>query len=220
MESEGRRIRPVRGLSSSSIPTPSASPAQTTLYVLTVNNGVCKALDSVLVIVAKKPFANAGPDKAILQGQFVTLNGEASGTNISYLWTPSLYISSDTVLNPQVSPPYDTAYTLHVISNSGCGEATDKVLVRYYKDIYIPNAFTPNNDGSNDFWNLPVLPAFALAEVSVYNRYGQLVFFNKGYTKQWDGTFKGIPQPAGVYCYVIDLKNGFKKFSGTVVLIR
>ncbi|MEP6597148.1 MAG: gliding motility-associated C-terminal domain-containing protein, partial [Ginsengibacter sp.] len=211
---------PATGLSNSSISNPSASPAETTLYILTVSNGVCQASDSVLVNVSKKPFANAGPDKAFIEGQFVTLSGEASGTNISYFWTPNLYLSSDAVLNPQVSPPYDTTYTLHVISNNGCGEATDKVLLRYFKDIYIPNAFTPNNDGLNDSWNVPVLPAFPLAEVSVYNRYGQLVFFNKGYTKQWDGTFKGIPQSSGVYCYVVDLKNGYKKLSGIVVLIR
>jgi len=211
---------PVAGLSNPSTPTPVASPLETTLYILTVDDGVCKNSDSVLVTVAKKPFADAGADKAIIKGEYAVLDGVAGGTNISYFWAPDLYMSSDMVLNPQVSPPFDTAYTLHVVSNSGCGEATDKVLVKYYKDVYIPNAFTPNNDQRNDTWNLPVLPAFPLAEVSVYNRYGQLVFFNKGYTKQWDGTFNGAPQPSGVYLYVVDLKNGFKKLSGTVVLLR
>jgi len=211
---------PAVGLSNSSIANPSASPTQTTLYTLTAINGSCKASDSVLISVSKNPTANAGPDKAFVQGQFATLNGEAGGTNISYFWTPDVHISSDTVLNPQVSPPYDTAYTLHVVSHDGCLEATDKASIRYFRDVYIPNAFTPNNDGVNDTWNIPMMPAFPLVEVSVYNRYGQLVFFNKGYTKQWDGTFKGVAQSSGVYCYIIDLKNGFRKLSGIVVLIR
>ncbi len=81
------------------------------------------------------------------------------------------------------------------------------MAVKYYKEIYIPTAFTPNNDGLNDRWNLPALPALPLAEVRVYNRYGQLIFYNKGYAKQWDGSFKGMPQPTGVYVYIIDLKN-------------
>ena len=88
------------------------------------------------------------------------------------------------------------------------------------EEIFIPNAFTPNNDGLNDSWNIPGLWAFPLAEVSVYNRYGQLVFNNKGYTKQWDGRFKGLLQPLGTYTYSIDLKNGHKLISGTIMLIR
>jgi gliding motility-associated-like protein len=211
---------PDSGLSNSAVQTPSASPTETTLYFLTVKNGVCIASDSVLVTVSKKPVADAGPDKSFLKGQFATLDGNASGTNISYFWTPDLYLSSAAVLNPIVTPQFDTTYTLHVISNDGCGTATDDVLVRYFNDVYIPNAFTPNNDGVNDFWKIPILSAFPLAEVSVYNRYGELVFFNKGFTKPWDGTYKGTPQSSGVYGYIVDLKNGIKKFTGVVTLIR
>lgn len=211
---------PAVGLSDPSTLSPLASPSQTTLYTLTVSDGTCNDSATVLISVLEKPVANAGPDKAIAGTQSATLEGQASGSNITYFWTPDAFISSDSILNPRVSPPHDTTYTLHVVSNIGCGEATDQVSVRYFKDFYIPNAFTPNNDGLNDHWNLPVLPAFPLAEVSVYNRYGQLVFYNKGYTQQWDGTFKGMPQSTGVYIYVIDLKNGLKKLNGIVTLIR
>lgn len=211
---------PIQGLSDPSSLTPFASPDKTTLYTLTANNALCSTSDSILVNVLLNPSANAGPDKAIVGNQTVTLQGQAAGSNIRYYWTPDLYIFPDSVLNPQVSPPYDTAYTLHVISNDGCGEATDEVLVQYYKEIYIPNAFTPNNDGLNDRWNIPALAAFPFAAVNIYNRYGQLIFQNKGYTKQWDGTFKGSPSPAGVYVYTVDLKNGLKILKGFVVLIR
>jgi gliding motility-associated-like protein len=211
---------PAAGLSNASIPSPLATPAQTTLYTLTVSDGVCKDSTSVLVNVLEKPVANAGPDRAIVGTQSVTLDGQVTGSNLTYFWTPNLYLSSDTVLTPQATPPYDTSFILHVISNDGCGEDTDEVSVKYYKEIYIPNAFTPNNDGLNDRWNLPALPAFPLTEVSVYNRYGQLVFYNKGYTKQWDGTFKGMPQSSGVYVFIIDFKNGLKKLKGVVMLIR
>lgn len=211
---------PPAGLSDPLSLTPVATPLQTTSYIFTVSDGVCQDSALVLVSVIQAPTANAGPDKAIVGNQSATLSGEATGSNITHFWTPDLFISSDTSLTPQVSPRFDTSYTLHVVSNDGCGVATDKVIIKYFKEIYIPNAFTPNNDGYNDVWTLPALPAFPLAEVSVYNRFGQLIFFDKGYTKQWDGTFKGIPQSSGVYIYVIDLKNGLRQLHGIVTLIR
>jgi len=211
---------PAKGLSDPLSLSPLATPPETTTYILTASNGVCKDSASVLVNVLKKPVANAGADKAIIGNQVVTLDGQAAGSNLSYFWTPNLYISSDTVLKPQVAPPTDAIYTLHVISNDGCGTATDNVAVKYYKEIYVPTAFTPNNDGLNDKWNIPALPAIPSAEVRVFNRYGQLVFFNKGYTKQWDGKFGNKPQPSGVYVYIIDLKNGLNKLNGTVTIIR
>ncbi|MEO6329813.1 MAG: gliding motility-associated C-terminal domain-containing protein [Ginsengibacter sp.] len=211
---------PPMGLSDPLSLAPVASPSETISYILTVSDGVCKDSASVLVSVIKAPTANAGPDKVVVGNQTAVLEGQVSGSNVTYFWTPDLYISSDSILTPQVSPPYDTTYTLHVISNDGCGTATDKVLVKYFKDIYIPNAFTPDENGLNDRWNLPSLTAFPLAEVSVYNRYGQLIFYNKGYTRQWDGTFKGMPQPAGVYIFIVDLKNGLKKLHGTLTLLR
>lgn len=211
---------PGQGLSDPASLTPIAAPGKTTWYTLTVNNGTCKNADSVLISVLTKPGANAGPDKAIVSNQFVILNGQATGSNISYYWTPAYFLSPDTTLKPKVNPPFDTAYILHVISRDGCGTATDTVLVKYYKDIYIPNAFTPNSDMLNDTWNIPALAAFPLAEVKVYNRFGQLIFYSIGNTKQWDGSFKGLPQPSGVYCYTIDLKNGMKILSGIVILIR
>ncbi len=211
---------PASGLSDPLSLSPLANPVRTTAYILMVSNGVCRDSASVLINVMKKPIANAGPDKVIVGANNVILEGKVTGLNIRYFWTPNLHLSSDTILMPQASPPYDTSYILHVISNDGCGEATDKASVKYYKEIFIPNAFTPNNDGLNDRWNIPALTAFPLAEVSVYNRYGDLIFYNKGYTKQWDGSFKGMSQPTGVYVYFIDLKNGSKKLHGTLTVIH
>jgi hypothetical protein len=138
---------PATGLSNATISSPLATPSQTTLYILTVSDGVCTDSASVLITVFKKPIANAGPDKVIVGNQTATLDGQVTGLNFTYFWTPDLYISSDTVLSPVVSPRFDTSYTLHAISNDGCGEDSDNVLVRYFNDIYVPNAFKPNNDG-------------------------------------------------------------------------
>jgi gliding motility-associated-like protein len=212
---------PATGLSATDIANPIASPADTTKYTVTVSNSnACTDTASVTVNVLKKPLANAGSDKYMTQGQTVTLNGSAKGTNVSYYWTPNEYLSSNTVLNPVASPPEDITYTLHVTSNIGCGvESTDDIFVQVYKKITIPNAFTPNGDGINDTWYIEALNTYPESTTQVFNRYGMEVFKSKGYSNPWDGTYNGQLVPVGTYYYIIDLKNG-NKFSGWVVVLR
>ena len=206
-------------ISNANIPNPVALPKQTTLYILTVTNNKCKSSDSVMIIVDKNPKADAGPDKVIIEGQSVVLDGVAGGTDITYSWTPPEYITAPGTLTPSVSPPANKIYTLHVISNKGCTTATDNVLVKVFKNLFIPNAFTPNNDGINDTWHIETLEAYPHADVKVFNRYGQIVFDNHGITKSWDGKFKGELLSTGAYPYIIDLKNNSQLIRGVVFII-
>jgi gliding motility-associated-like protein len=210
---------PSAGLSGTAIPNPLASPSQTTLYLLTVSDQHCNASDSILIKVNKRPTADAGPDNVIIKGHTATLNGAAGGTDVSYLWTPRVNITGTTSLTPVAMPATTQFYTLNVFSNKGCGSATDQTLVKVYQQLYIPNAFTPNGDGLNDTWEIETLQAYPGAEVKVYNRFGQIVFDNQGSNIGWDGRFRGEPLPAGVFVYVIDLKNKMPAIKGTVTLI-
>jgi gliding motility-associated-like protein len=86
-----------------------------------------------------------------------------------------------------------------------------------HKDIL--NLFTPNNDGINDYWELPDLATWGNCNVKVYNRWGKLVFDKKAYDNRWDGTSNGNPLPEGPYYYIIDTENsGVVK--GTVNIVR
>ncbi|SEN13760.1 gliding motility-associated C-terminal domain-containing protein [Mucilaginibacter gossypiicola] len=211
---------PTTGLSDANIANPVASPTDTTLYTVTVSNGTCTSTANVQVNVLKKPVASAGPDKHITQGQSTTLNGSTKGTNVSYYWTPTDYLSSSLELKPTASPMEDITYTLHVVSNSGCGdEATDEVFVRVYKKVVIPNTFTPNGDGVNDTWAIEALDTYPTSTTQVFNRYGALVFKSTGYPQAWDGKYGGRVIPSGTYYYVIDLKNG-NVMSGWVMVAR
>jgi gliding motility-associated-like protein len=95
------------------------------------------------------------------------------------------------------------------------------MLVKVYKDLKIPNAFTPNGDGHNDTWIIPGLADYTNARVDVFNRWGQLVYHSTGYSHPWDGSFKGALLPTGAYYYIIAPNAaGYGKLSGSVLLLR
>jgi gliding motility-associated-like protein len=151
----------------------------------------------------------------------MALRPSISGTNVSYSWTPTTYMTNPTALAPSVNPPSDTRYRLTVSSNVGCGISTDEVEVKVYDRLKIPNTFTPNGDGYNDVWEIDLLPNFDQSVLEVYNTAGQLVHRNVGYSKPWDGTRNGAKLPAGTYYYVIDLKaSKTDKITGYITIIR
>ena len=181
----------------------------------------CRIASNLLVInVRSKPSVEAGPDRVYLKGYPVTLSATVQGDNISYNWEPPLYMSDATSLNPTVSPPNDFVYTLFVQSSVGCTNK-DSVRVTVAPGIFIPNAFTPNNDGVNDFWRVPFIDPGLGAEVNVFNRWGQLVYHSSASIVSWDGRLNGKLQPADVYVYVISFKKAsLPGIKGIVTLIR
>lgn len=217
----GYEWSPTTGLSSTNTAVTVARPADSTVYTLTVSNGRCSDQDAVSVFVWRKPTVNAGPDQQDYEGTLFQLAGIAGGTDVTYYWTPAYNINNIGSLNATVWPSEDTTYVLHVNSPYGCGTVTDGVFIKVYKRVTVPNAFSPNADGTNDTWNIFQLDAYPDATLGVFNRYGQQVYRSRGYNKAWDGTNNGAPLPAGTYYYVIDLKNGLgKNLSGWVLIIR
>ena len=212
---------PVKGLSNGNIADPVASPDTTTVYIVQVyDHNNCSKSDSVVVTVLKRPVANAGPDKKMMVGQNVTLEGSARGDNTSWYWTPAQYLDKPSSLTPVVGPPADITYTLHVSTSNGCGSASDDVFVRVFQKVTIPNAFSPNGDGINDRWVIDGLDTYPESVTEVYNRWGQMVFRSLGYPRSWDGGFNGKPLPVGTYYYIIDRKNGFPLLSSWVMIVR
>jgi gliding motility-associated-like protein len=213
--------KPTTRLSSPNVANPVASPVNTITYEVIVSNQFnCRDTAQSIVQVTHKPTANAGEDKWIVQGTSAQLMGVVTGENISYSWTPALYMNNPSVLQPVITPPHDTTYVLRVVSNDGCGEATDTVKVYVYRDVFVPNTFTPNGDGVNDTWYIPALSAYPNFELAVYDRWGHLVYQAKKSNVHWDGRSKGQPLPMGVYVYILDLKEGGALLKGTVLISR
>ncbi len=180
------------------------------------------ALNITMSPLPDNPFVNAGRDKELLLGQSVKLDGVATGDGIKFVWSPTISMTGAGTLTPTVSPLSDQIYTLTVTSKYGC-TASDEVKVFVVKEIIVPNAFSPNGDGLNDTWVITNLEDYPQAEVSVFNRYGQMIFeaSHGSYASQpWDGKYKGTPVPEGTYYWIIKLSSDKKPISGSIAVIR
>ena len=212
---------PAEELSASNIVNPVASPAADTRYYVAVFNAFnCSDTAFINVSVYNKAIANAGPDKTIVGGGSISLSGNITGSYASFNWSPLTGLTNAQTLQPIANPVADVQYILTALSNNGCGISSDTMLVKLYKGIFIPNAFTPNADGTNDFWNIPALDAYPDFELFVFNRYGQLVFKNSRVNQPWNGKFRSTLLPTGAYPYLIKLSAAGQVLKGMVVIIH
>jgi len=141
------------------------------------------------------------------------------GTVQSYSWQPATGLSNAAIANPVASPQVSTTYMLSVTSVNGCS-ATGIVKVILSGLLVIPNTFTPNGDGINDFWDISNLTYYPGCTVNIFSRWGSLVYHSIGYSKPWEGTYNGAPLPVGTYYYIIDIKNNAAPIAGYVTIIR
>jgi len=145
-------------------------------------------------------------------GEQVTLIAEPG--YLSYNWN-GLTSSSNAFT---VSKPGD--YKLTVTDVNGCTAKVIYKVVSWCKEIIVANAFTPNGDGINDLWYVAGLENDPSATITIYNRYGVLVFQTRGLNPVWDGRYKGTDVPVGVYYYQIKSSKSDKPLKGSVTLIR
>jgi gliding motility-associated-like protein len=183
--------------------------------------------DTASLTVNVKPFAvtlTATPDP-ILSGTMVTLNTSANFAYQVITWEPQSDFFDQTALT-QTFLVRDTSRIFSVIALSaqGCLDtATLAVNVDVNTgDLFIPNAFTPNNDGKNDVFKVYGASVKGV-EMRVFNQWGNLIFESHDPLRGWDGNIGGHPQPVGIYLYAIKItfyndKTINKK--GTVSLIR
>lgn len=210
---------PVQFLSTPLLQNTQAKPLQSTNYKVEVKNTFgCTDTASVNLTVIKKPIVNAGIDQNTIVGKPIQLAGTVSGNFQSFSWSPNSFITDVTVLTPIVTPPGDFRYILTALS--ACGVVSDSMEIKIYKGLFIPNAFSPNRDGKNDTWNVPALEAYPQHLLTIFNRYGQMVFQRKNSFVPWNGFFKGQLLPAGVYTYLIDLNNATPVLKGTILMIK
>jgi gliding motility-associated-like protein len=114
-----------------------------------------------------------------------------------------------------------TVYVVMVTDTNGC-VGYDTVFVDLYPDIFTPTGISPNGDGINDDWEIDFIGEYPDCQVEVYNRWGQQLFYNQGYTQRWDGRYNGKDLPEGTYYYVIRLNHPAypEPYTGPVTILR
>jgi gliding motility-associated-like protein len=217
-------------LSDAAIPDPVVTPDKTITYSLNVTdaNG-CTSLvtDNVTVKVTPPIKVTTYPaDTVVSPGAQIPLLATSVGTY--YTWSTPAGLSNPNIANPVATAPLVegsvVTYSVRAFTAGGC-EGIGSVKIEVYKgpDIYMVNAFSPNNDGKNEkFIPFPV-GIKELTYFRVLNRWGQTVFFTKSTSEGWDGKLAGVEQPSGVYVWMVqgvtwDNKIITKK--GTVTVIR
>lgn len=147
------------------------------------------------------------------------------GPNVQYSWSPSIGLNDAAIENPIATLDKDQAYRLDAVTDKGC-DSHSQVLIKRYKgpELYIPNAFTPDGDGKNDLLKVFPVGIRTFKFLTIYNRYGQIVFRTTDYTKGWNGAYEnGKKADQGTYVAVsqaIDYKGNLMTKKTTVVLIR
>jgi gliding motility-associated-like protein len=194
-------------------------------YILIVSYGGCDHVDTVNVITQNQITAAAGPDIEMFSNETEVIGGTPTTNNLNntFIWTPGLYLNDSTVSNPSViEPDEDTWYMVTIIDSIGCINF-DSIYVEVIPTLIIPNGISPNGDGKNETWQLLFNGDFPDMEVSVYNRWGDLLFYdNNGYANEWDGKFKQEDLPIGTYYYVIDVHHVMypDPFTGPITIMR
>jgi gliding motility-associated-like protein len=188
-------------------------------YSLTTTLNGCSYNTSIRIDTRRMPIANAGPNQIILNGGEAKISAQRGPNNATYRWTPANTLNNANIFNPIAAPDTTTNYILRVISQDGC-VLHDTMQIFIETKLSIPNAFSPNGDGINDAWNIPLLNTHIFADVQVFDRYGKLVYSTTGYDKPWNGTSNGKPLPNGVYYYNIRLNQNKSPQTGWVMIIR
>lgn len=214
--------QPTTSLNNSQIANPVANVTVTTTFTVTVTGANGETGRDTVTLRVYNYSISAGNDTAILEGQTITLHGQANGATGTYWQPPSGNIYNQNTLTPDVFPHQTTVFTLACTFPGNC------TLYDYVTITVIPsselsffNTFTPNADGANDYFYIGNIEKYPDNVLEIYNRYGQKVFSKTGYQNDWSGKYLNNDLPAGTYFYILDTKNEVQgKKHGQVTIIR
>ncbi|WP_024772766.1 T9SS C-terminal target domain-containing protein [Aquimarina macrocephali] len=197
-----------------------------TLGTTTTQDVVIEDNDDLIICTIE-----AGEDEEITQGQEVRLNAIASGSG-TFVWTPSTGLTNTDIANPIANPNQTTTYTVVFTSDQGCiEEDIVTVYVEAQEEDQTRYGFSPDGDGINEYWEIHNIENYPNNKVSIYNRWGDIVFEVEGYNNT-SRVFRGIANrkrslggdklPEGTYFFNIKIEgsHNLKKQTGFLVLKR
>lgn len=158
------------------------------------------------------------------------LNIDFAPSSVS--WTPVEHLSCDSCLNPIAQPITNTLYEVQVVDGNGCifrASSLIQVQTNQESEIYVPNAFSPNNDGINDFFTIFGKQTIdTIEEMLIFDRWGNQLFLGEdippnNFSKGWNGKRGNEEMPIGVYTYFANVRlidGSTQQVSGAVHLLR
>lgn len=202
-------------------PSVASVPEGEEVWVFTASRLGCIRTDSVQVTGWSLPVPDAGVDQVIPEGGTAGIGGEAD-PDLVYGWEPELDVVSPTLAATATEALFAaTEFVLTATSAEGC-TGSDTVFVDVLLELDIPSGFTPNGDGINDRWNLGGLDQYPSAEITLFNRWGDVLLTFGSTDGVWDGTLNGIPVPVGTYYYHIRVNEPAlqAEWTGPITLMR
>ena len=190
----------------------------------------CGSSTTHRVYVPPAPIITFGPDPVIPVGTTIPIP-VTYGPNIStYTWLPATGLSCANCPVPVAGPKSTTKYKVTVEDIYGCNNSSDitVIVVCNDKNFFIPNTFSPNNDGQNDVFYPRGTGLARVQSMRIFNRWGELVYERKNFNANdpsvgWDGTYKGKKGEMDTYVYLIELvceNSVVIPYKGNVTLIR
>lgn len=214
--------QPSTGLNRPNDSVTKVTPLSTTIYTVTVSgNGFCPGTATVEVQVNPVPEVYAGRDTIINMDEYTVLAGSGD-VEVGFVSPDNKPLACNFCSQVTVYPKETTCYLLKGTNTYGC-TGTDTVCVMVTKDwdVFVPNAFTPNGDGYNDVF---IPSGYGLAEIhlTIFDRWGNLIFRSHGEVIGWDGKRKGQLCKQDVYVYqaeIVTMAGNTVKRTGHVTLL-
>lgn len=151
---------------------------------------------------------SADPDE-MMAGDSAQLSADFPGA-IAYTWAPVEHLSQPDIFNPVAAPTETTTYTVTALLPNGCTRSAS-VTLRVIPPpcdepfVFFPTAFSPNGDGENDALKLEASVAPQMLYWAIFNRWGEKIFETTNWEDAWDGSYRGQPQPAETYGYLLQV---------------
>lgn len=211
-------------------------PAQTytaagsfTITAIATNSTGCKDTTTQSLLVNPLPVVTM-PSQLVIQGGFpVTIPATYSPNTISWVWSPATGLSCANCPAPLAGPKVNTNYQVLFTDNNGCVNTglIQVIVLCKNSNLFIPNTFSPNGDGSNDVFYPRGKGLERVKLLRIFNRWGEVVFEGRDVPVNdpaagWNGTFKGRKPIADVYVYQAEVfcENGeLIKLNGNIALI-
>lgn len=200
-------------------------PTNTTYRAEATDASGCKRSEQISIAVRNFVGSLTASPATVISGTTTTITASANSGFSAIAWLPTPFFA-DQQATTQTIPMTDTSKTIYAVlqSTDGCRD-TASVRVEVSdntKELFVPNAFSPNNDGRNDVFRVYGTSVQSV-EIKIFNQWGQLIADVKDNNKGWDGTFKGQQQPVGIYIYAIRIKlfnGGVIHRNGSLSLVR